>query len=168
MGISPGNSGVTKPMKTTLLSIVLSLLTLPALASPPLPPDVPPGFWAAGAVRRVAAAKLMTPDAQGKFDGSKPVTRYELAVVLDRLVRDMEAAHKPLSAAPPSHVTLPKGTPHDAAAALKHLVGNGFLPKDSALLTQPGTQPVTARETADALSEVTIRLSDRSLPPQQD
>ena len=155
-------------MKITLCVVALSLLTLPVLAAPALPKDVPQGMWAAGAVSRVMGAKLMAPDAQGDFNGSKPVTRYELAVVLDRLVRDMEAAHKPLSVLPPSRVSVPKGTPRDAAAALRHLVGSGFLPPDSPLLTKPGAQPVTARETADALSEVTIRLSDRSLPPPQE
>lgn len=154
-------------MKTILFLSALTLLALPALAAPPLPKDVPPGMWAAGAVGRVTAAKIMSPDIHGDFNGSKPVTRYELAVVLDRLVRDIEAAHKPLSAVPPSRVTVPKGTPTDAASALKHLVGNGFLPADTPLMMKPGTAPVTARQTADALSAVTIRLSDRSLPPQQ-
>jgi hypothetical protein len=110
----------------------------------------------------------MSTEADGKFHGSQTVTRYELAVVLDRLVRDMEAAHKPLSARPPQPVSLPHSLPAAPAAALRHLIGSGFLLPNTPLLKQPGTQPVTAAQLADALAQVTIRLSDRSLPPPKD
>jgi hypothetical protein len=152
-------------MKILLVAGIAFSLALPAVAGPLR--DVPPGFWAAGSVHRVVAHGLMTPMSNGKFEGNRSVTRYELAVILDRLVRDMEAAHRPLSALPPSRVTVPKGTPAAPAAALKHLVGNGFLTPDTPLLTRPGAQDVTATEMADALSQVTLRLSDRSLPPQK-
>ena len=147
----------------------LTLLVLPAVAAPTAPfPDVPAKHWAAGAVGRVAARKLMTGDPTGKFNGNKPVTRYELAVTLDRLVRYMEDAHKPLSATPDRPVHLPKAAPSAAQAALRHLVGGGFLPTTSPIVIKDGTKPVTASELTNALAQVTIRLSDRSLPPQQD
>ncbi|MBV9849782.1 MAG: S-layer homology domain-containing protein [Armatimonadetes bacterium] len=156
-------------MKRIALSGVLfALLTLPALGDPPLPPDVPPGHWAAASVRRVTARKLMVGKPDGKFHGNAPVTRYELAVTLDRLVRDMEAAHKPLSAAPDRPVRFRKPLPPGVQSALGHLVGGGFLPARSPLVIKDGGRPVTAQETADALSQVIIRLSDRSLPPQKD
>ena len=154
--------------RTVVLWTALALLALPALADPSLPRDVPAGHWAANAVRRVTAQKLMTPDPAGKFNGNEPVTRYELAVTLDRLVRDIEAAHKPLSAAPDTPVHFPKTMPVATAQALSHLVGGGFLPPRSSLVVKNGTQPVTAQELADALSQVTLRLSDRSLPPPKD
>ena len=96
------------------------------------------------------------------------MTRYELAVTLDRLVRDMEAAHQPLSADPDKPVHLPRPAPAGVQAALGHLVGGGFLPVDSPLVVRSGAKPVTANELADALSQVTARLSDRSLPPQKE
>ncbi len=148
-------------------TLFLGLLA-PAVAGPSAPlRDVPPGFWAAGSVSRIVGRGLMTPATDGRFHGNAPVTRYELAVVLDRLVRDMEAAHRPLSATPPVPARVPPGTPAAPAAALRHLIGGGFLPPDSPLLTRPGARPVTADEMADALADVTLRLSDRSLPPQK-
>ena len=152
----------------TIACIALTFLCLPALADPPLPPDVPPGHWAAASVRRVTAQKLMIGKPDGKFHGNAPVTRYELAVTLDRLVRDMEAARKPLSAAPDRPVRFGKQMPATVEAALRHLVGGGFLPARSSLVVKDGGKPVTAQETADALSQVVIRLSDRSLPAQKD
>ena len=157
-------------MKTFLPCLAaLSLFALPAVASPsPLPRDVPPGHWAAGAVKQVTAKRLMTPAPDGDFRGNAPVTRYELAVTLDRLVRYIEAARQPLSAVPDAPMAFPKTVPAPVQAALSHLVGGGFLPAKSPLVVKDGTRPVTAGELADALSQVTIRLSDRSLLPPKD
>jgi hypothetical protein len=147
------------------LFVGLCLLAPTAFAaSPSVVRDVPSGFWAAPAVQSVVRSGLMRTNSAGDFEGNKPVTRYELAVVLARLVHQMEAAHKPLSALPPVRVSVPKSTPVAAAHALKQLIGEGFLPKNTPLLTKPGTQPVTADELADALSQVTIQISSRSLP----
>ena len=54
-----------KPTATVVA--VLTLLSVPVFADPPLPRDVPPGHWAAASVQRVTAQKLMTSDAAGKF-----------------------------------------------------------------------------------------------------
>lgn len=48
--------------------------------------DVPADHWAAGSVARVTGAGLMSGYPDGTFQGDKPVTRYELASVLDRLL----------------------------------------------------------------------------------
>ncbi len=53
-------------------------------AAAPDGPDVAP--WAAEAVERVKAAGIMTGRTAGRFDGYEPVTRQELAVVVDRLL----------------------------------------------------------------------------------
>lgn len=152
-------------MKTVLtFTLVLSTaLVVPfALASPLA--DVPTGHWAAGAVHRLAADKIMVGNSQGKFDGSKPVTRYELAVTLDRLVRYMEAGRKPLSAgAKQGAVPLPASIDANTRFALAHLAQGGFIASSSPLLQSD--KIVTARELTDILAQVAIRLSDRSLPP---
>ncbi len=132
-----------------------------ALASPIT--DIPPGHWAAGAVRRLASEKIMTGSAPGKFQGDKPVTRYELALTLDRLVRYMEAGRKPLSkAGTPNPVRLPAAANAQTRQALAHLAQGGFVSASSPLLQ--ANKVVTARELTDVLAQVTIRLTDRSLP----
>lgn len=150
-------------MKHALLILAAFSLLATAHAAPP---DVPAGHWAARAVGSVTAKKLMASQPDGRFHGDKPVTRYELAVVLDRFVRYIEAGRKPLHATQfPARLTLPPTISPDVRQALTHLVANGFLPVNSPLLTRPGAKPATARELSDAMAQVTIRLSDRSLPP---
>lgn len=146
------------------------LLAASASAAPPAmtPKDVPGGHWAAQSVQRVTDKKIMQADATGKFNGSKPVTRYELAVALDRFVRYIENGRKPLSPGPRGTARVPAAAPPDAKAALAHLADGRFLPPASPLFTKPGDKPATARELADALAQVTIRLSDRSLPPGEE
>lgn len=149
----------------TLLTLALILGAAAAgpfvLASPAA--DVPAGHWAAGAVHRLAAEKIMIGTAQGKFQGDKPVTRYELALTLDRLVRYMEAGRKPLSAGGPhSAVKVPASADAKTLQAITHLAQGGFVSPGSPLLQ--ADKVVTARELTDILAEVTIRLTDRSLP----
>lgn len=150
----------------TLAALGLLLSSVPAVAAPS---DVPPSHWAARSVGSVTAKKLMTPLPDGQFHGDKPVTRYELAVALDRFVRYIEAGRRPLHPTKAqTPVPLPPRAPAAAKQALAHLTQGGFLPAKSPLLTRDGTKPVTAQELADALAQITLRLSDRSLPPNKD
>ena len=150
-----------KPARLAFTTLGL-LIAVPAVAAPP---DVPTSHWAARAVAGVTAKKLMAALPDGKFHGDKPVSRYELAVTLDRFVRYIEAGRKPLHPTQARTPALPSNAPADAKQALTHLTQNGFLPADSPLLKRPGARPATAQELADALAQITIRLSDRSLPP---
>lgn len=147
----------------------LALLPLAAAAAPSAAPrDLPPGHWAGGPVKRVVHENIMGTTPDGRFRGDAPVTRYELAVALDRFVSYIEAGRKPLHAQI-FPVPAPLAPTASAAerGALTHLVANGFLPKNSPLVTKNGSVPVTAKETSDALAAVTIRLSDRAEPPRQ-
>jgi hypothetical protein len=130
--------------------------------------DVPAGHWAAPAVHSVVAKKIMTGAPNGKFNGDKPVTRYELAVALDHFVTYIEAGRKPLHPMAAKIVpSIGSSAPPAVRAAMIHLASNGFLPGSSPLLKGKGTETVTAQQLSDALAEITIRLSDRSLPPNK-
>lgn len=145
---------------------LLGLLTAStALAAPS---DVPASHWAARSVQSVTQKKLMAALPDGKFHGDKPVTRYELAVTLDRFVHYIEAGRKPLHPTQANAPKLPANAPADAKQALTRLTQGGFLPAKSPLLTPPGAKPVTAQELADVLAQITIRLSDRALPPDKE
>lgn len=162
-----------KPFSRTLsLLTPLLLLPLAALAAPPitstLPRDVPAHHWAAGSVQRLEHQKILGRDPDGRFRGDKPVTRYELAVALDRFVRYLEAARKPLHAEVLNPtMTVPAQASPTVRHALEHLVTNGFLPPNSPLLTQNGSKPATAKELTEALASVTIHLSDRAEATRQ-
>ena len=159
-----------QPPKTLLFALLLPLVQLSAsaLAAPTAAPrDVPAGHFAAGSVKRVVHENIMGTTPDGRFRGDQPVTRYELAVALDRFVTYIEAGRKPLHAQAFPVPALPLSASPVQRQALKHLVANGFLPAASPLVTQNGHALVTAKETSDALAAVTIRLSDRAEPPQK-
>ncbi len=150
-------------MKTLLtLTVLLGVVNAAPLALASPASDVPSGHWAAGAVRRLASEKIMGGTASGKFQGDKPVTRYELALTLDRLVRYLEAGRKPLTQSPAqSPVKIPASA--KTRQALAHLAQEGFIAPGSPLLQS--NKVVTAQELTNILSQVVIRLSDRALPP---
>jgi len=127
--------------------------------------DVPAGSKLMPAVVSVTSKKLM--DAPGgTFNGNKPVTRYELAVTLDRLVRYIENARKPLHPTKRQHAAKIPATAHgEVRTALRHLTKYNFIDSDSILLKGKGTEVVTAQQLTTLLSDVTVRLSDRALPP---
>ena len=81
-----------------------------------------------------------------KYDGNKPVTRYELAVTLYRFVQYIEhadAQRKTKFGA--------QAQPSDGPTAVKLLIAKGYLPATTPL-AKDGDKPVTANQMADALS----------------
>lgn len=154
-------------MPSRTFACVVFLALLPAAASAQTAPrDVPPGHFAAGPVKRVVHENIMGTTKDGRFQGNQPVTRYELAVALDRFVRYIETGRRPLHAQTfPAPAHLPAAASPAPRQALTHLVTNGFLPASSPLVTQNGAGLVTAKETSDALASVTIALSDRAKAP---
>jgi len=52
--------------------------------------DVPEGHWAKGSIERLAQLGLLKGDEQGRFRPDEPVTRAQLAAVLDRLINYLE------------------------------------------------------------------------------
>jgi hypothetical protein len=162
-------------LKTALAASLLGSLALTiSFASPAVsgitPPDVPANHPAASAVQGMIKKAIMKPGADGKFHGEQPVTRYELAVVIDRVVTSIEASRKPLKQGqfPVSSKEITAPQDHWAHKAQIRLASEGFASAKSPLFIAPGTAPITAKELAVVISEMTSRLSDRSLPPTKD
>jgi predicted transcriptional regulator len=155
-----------RSMRGIAAAVAVCAFALPAVAAPIK--DLPSNKTMRTAIVSVTSKKLM--DAPGgKFNGDKPVTRYELAVALDRLVRYIENGRKPLHPTlRPKAAKLPAGAPADVRTALQNLTEYNFIGSDSILLKGKGTEPVTANQLASLMSQVTIRLSDRAVPPQED
>ena len=157
--------------KSLLPALVLPFVLLPTVAfadTPAVPRDLPPHHFAAGSVKRVIHENIMGTTKDGRFEGNQPVTRYELAVALDRFVQYIETGRKPLHAQNfPAPTRLPASANPGQRQALTHLVTNGFLPAGSPLVTKNGSALVTAKETSEALASVTIRLSDRAEAPDK-
>ncbi len=157
------------PSRTATLVFLFAMFPIATFAAPTAGPrDVPPQHWAGGSVRRVVHENIMGTTKDGRFLGNQPVTRYELAVALDRFVRYIEAGRKPLHVETfPAPVKIPATASTVQRQALTHLITNGFLPANSPLVVKNGSGLVTAQETSDALASVTIRLSDRAEAPDK-
>lgn len=83
-------------MKKRIWSVVASMLMF-SMAAPsfaaPLFPDVPDAHWAKDAVAALAAKGLVEGYPDGTFKGDRAATRWEVAMVVARLLAKMEQAH---------------------------------------------------------------------------
>ena len=83
-------------MRFAILAVILAMVTLtgPVVADDQFK-DVPKDHWAADYVKVVKAEGIMNGYPDATFKGDKPVTRYELAVALERMVTFVEQGLKP-------------------------------------------------------------------------
>ena len=83
-------------MKKRIMSFVASAMLLanamPAMAAP-LFPDVKDDHWAKDAVAALAAKGLLEGYPDGTFKGDRAATRWEVAMIVARLLAKMEQAH---------------------------------------------------------------------------
>ena len=108
--------------------------------------DVPPHHWAAVAVAEISRRHILVGRRAHLFRGDAPVTRYELAEALYRMVQYLD---KPNVSGSP----LRKGeTP------IAWLVRNSYLSPDTLLQDQPSTGTVSPAVLSDALAYVTDRI----------
>jgi len=130
--------------------------------------DVPANHWAAASVQRlvsqgiIAAPQKQTAKPTPAFSGDKPVTRYELAVALDRFVQYVERADKQKK----SKFNV-QATPESGATAAKRLIAAGYLPANTPLATD-NAKIVTAAQLSKALSSVLIKITDKKTPISPD
>lgn len=77
-----------KIRKGVLTSLLLLLITSGVMAQTA---DVPPGHWAYDAVQTLIQRGYLTAGADGLFRGDEPVSRFDLASVVARMLDDIEA-----------------------------------------------------------------------------
>ncbi len=124
--------------------------------------DVPAGHFAGDAVSKMAALGVMAPGKAGaKFDGNKPVTRYELALTLWRFARYLDGADRQQKG------KMKASAPTDGAAAVKKLIAEGYLPKTTPL-AQEGSKAVTASQLSEALTAVIVKMRAKKVPMSPD
>jgi hypothetical protein len=80
---------------------VWSAAAVPAAGAGPFS-DIPEGHWAGPAVRQATALGLMDGLEADHFGGDQPIDRYQLAIVLDRLLARMRPATSSDGAAQPA------------------------------------------------------------------
>jgi uncharacterized membrane protein len=123
--------------------------------------DVPKGHWAGEAVGKMSAMGVLVPDKKAgsgaAFDGSKPVTRYELAMTLWRFAQYLERTDKQKRGKTQAQA------PKSGADAVKALIAGGYLPK-STPLAKDGGKTVTAAQLSDALTMVIVKVRAMKVP----
>ena len=129
--------------------------------------DVPKNHWAAESVAKLVQAGIIVGDKpvlpKSTYEGNKPVTRYELAVVLYRFVTYIERVDRQKKSK--FNVTMPP--PKDGKTALARLVKEGYLKADSEFVKAP-TKLVTANELATTLGDIITASRARTVPPSPD
>ena len=165
------------------MTITLSaVLARPAICAESFK-DVPKDHWAADFVQIVKADGVIRGYPDATFKGDKPVTRYELAVALERMIAFIEQSLKPEvqrkdSAAAPSPQPSPPGEGATTSSALSRpqqgavskgdpaqaLKAGGYISADSPLLTDP-KKTVSPGELAQALASVASRLIEEHIAP---
>ncbi len=143
--------------------------------------DVPANHWAAASIAKLAARGILTgypaqPAGGGggasarkpatAYNGSKPVTRYELAVTLYRFVQYLERADQQKKGT--THVqVLPPIKNTDGAGAVRALIARGYLPRATPL-GKNGATLVTADQLAEALARIISRDRENRTPVSPD
>lgn len=78
---------------TALVAVVLALWMAAGASAAPMFPDVPAEQWAHDAVASLAARGLLEGYSDGTFKGDRAASRWELALMVQRLLARMEADH---------------------------------------------------------------------------
>lgn len=136
--------------------------------------DVPPDHWAAECVQQLKEQGIVTGYPDGRFLGDKPVTRYELAVLLVRFTQVLSQSTNTqvsLQNSQQGHIkkTQTKAAKQNSSGVrqldepAKVLFRNGFIPQTSPLLNEPNKQ-VTAQELADTLAWIAKRFIELKVP----
>jgi len=161
-------------MRTAILIAIIfsALIAASAMAAESFK-DVPKDHWAAEYVAKAASDGVMKGYPGSTFKGDKAVTRYELAVALERMIEVIENSLKP-------EVKSPKSKDESQGAAVQSskskvespdpaqdLKAGGYIDADSPLLTNRD-KAVSPTELAQALSSVASKLIEKTIPPPKD
>lgn len=84
---------ITRLWRGAIVTTVLGLLLASSLSAAPLFPDVADNHWAKDAVAALAAKGIVEGYPDGTFKGDRAATRYEVGMMVARLLAKMEEQH---------------------------------------------------------------------------
>ncbi len=129
--------------------------------------DVKKNHWAYSSVLNLKKRKIMAGRTEGRFEGDKPITRYEFAVALDRFIIQVEnglkkAGHELKETKVIEEPKLSVSKDHWAYSSMKRLAVYGYLPVSSKVFHGPG-DTLNAKEIGQSLAQVVIRINDLTI-----
>lgn len=92
------------------------LAAILAPASAAIPPDVSPGHWSYEAVRDLAEKGIVLGYPDGQFLGDRALTRYEMATIIQRILRQMDSMHAAPAVPSPAVSPAPTAQPPSGIA----------------------------------------------------
>ena len=147
-------------MKALICALIGLTIALPCLAEEDFK-DVPKDHWAAESVRIVAQDGIVKGYNDKTYRGDKPITRYELAVTLERLIYFIQESDKPIQTADSKQQSESKHEKQSNPS--EFLIKNGNMTSDSTYFQKPN-EPVTKEELAQVLSSVAAKLIEEKVP----
>ncbi|HWP30987.1 MAG TPA: S-layer homology domain-containing protein [Fimbriimonadales bacterium] len=121
--------------------------------------DIPRDHWAAGSVERLTNMGLFPPGKGKPFQGEKPVTRYEFAVVMDKFVTDIRRSFLRQPIKKKINTQKIRGRKEDGSqTAMIRLAEEGFLPYYSPIFHGP-KDAITPDMLSIALSQIAKRIA---------
>lgn len=158
-GTFRGEVALDRYQLATTLARVLADSPLPIREAEVRFKDVKPNHWALPGIRRMVGEGLVQGFPDQTYRGSSVLTRYQLAVVLDKLAQNLEIA-------PPAKAMRPGDLPggHWAEAAVLRMIALEVLPLGSDGLFR-GNEPVNRYQMARALWRIGQLTSAGNLAP---
>ncbi len=127
--------------------------------------DVPEDHWAGDSLNLLSDMGILKGYPDGEFKGDRPVTRYELAVVLARVTELLAPIAQPKGETkkPVETANAVSGAPKWASDALAALKTGKYLGGDSPIITD-GSKAATAEDVAAALASISARIIEMKVP----
>jgi hypothetical protein len=151
------------------LFLLLGLISALPTVAQTSPPDVPPTHWAYEAVRELADKGLVTGYPDGKFLGNRTVTRYEMATIIQRILRHVEQLQQSTPAPippPPTPQTEPTPPPAPGVSPADLAEVRRLVEEFKVELTVIGTDLKAVKDRLDALEQKQSSLEDQVTNPE--
>lgn len=121
--------------------------------------DVPTGHWASNSIANLVSMKMLPVGGGREFQGDKPVTRYEFAVIMDRFIQDIRRAFLRQPEEKTINEAKIKGRTDDGSkVAMVRLAKGGFLPYYSPIFHGP-SDTLTPEMLSIAMSQIAQRIA---------
>jgi len=141
-------------MPIALVAILVLALAVPVAAGPFA--DVPENHWAYEAVKQLAAYGLVEGFPDGTFKGAEPMTRYQMAMVIARLLVSLDGQIKAAMEAARAGVT---PAPAPAAPAQPSVIEKETVTVEKPVIEKVIEQTVVEKLKTEELDALTARVA---------
>ncbi|MGE5584690.1 MAG: S-layer homology domain-containing protein [Bacillota bacterium] len=143
-------------MPIALAAILVLAMAVPTAAGPFA--DVPENHWAYEAVKQLAAYGLIEGFPDGTFKGAEPMTRYQMAMVVARLLVSLDAQIKAEIEAAKAGVT-PPPAPAPAAAPTEKIIEKETVTVEKPIIEKVIEQTIVEKLKTEELDALAARVA---------